>query len=218
MAHWIPLFQGWWSKIYLQISIKLTPSVFSKSRPLCHHHLTFINFFCFAFIQVSSWCETCCPLFSKVSGSAPFPRVMPHWSFSKGWSILCTSLPFFKGLLLPKFLSKLFFAIALFSRGLLWMFPSWHPFSNVPQSRFHEMWRSLSSHAISVKVFVKLLYQLCFFGLPTYLEISTKNLLKKTSLLMPPKDWCHQRWVFPFSKVIPFHKGNSLFQRCCTWL
>ena len=41
---------------------------------------------------------------------------------------------------------------------------------------------------------------------------------KKTSLLMPPKDWCHQRWVFPFSKVIPFHKGNSLFQRFCTWL
>ena len=56
------------------------------------------------------------PPFSKVSGSAPFPRVMSHWPFSKGWSIVCTSLPFFKGLLLPKFLSKLFFAIAHFPK------------------------------------------------------------------------------------------------------
>ena len=76
----------------------------------------------------------------------------------------------------------------------------WHPFSKVPQSRFHEMWRSLSSHAISVKVSVKLLYQLCFFDLPTYLEISTKNLLKR-----------HLYWCHPKTDAT---KGEfSLFQR-----
>ena len=69
------------------------------------------------------------------------------------------------------------------------------------------MCRSLSSHAISVKVFVKLLYQLCFFGLPTYLEISTKKSFKKdistdaTQRLMPPK------------VSFPFFKGNSLSQK-----
>ena len=71
--------------------------------------------------------KTCCPLFQRFLEVLPFQGLCHIGLFSKGWSILCTSLPFFKGLLLPKFLSKLFFAIALFSRGLLWMFPSWHP-------------------------------------------------------------------------------------------
>ena len=78
-------------------------------------------------------------------------------------------------------------------------FPADTLFSKVPQSRFHEMWRSLSNHAISVKVFVELLYQLCFFDLPTYLEISTKNLLKRHLY------WCHPK--------IDATKGEfSLFQ------
>ena len=96
MAQWIPLFQGWWSKINLQISIKLTPSVFSKSRPHCHHHLTVINFFALLLFNCHSWGETCCPLFQRFLEVLPFQGLC-HIGFFPKVDQLCVQVsPFSK--------------------------------------------------------------------------------------------------------------------------
>ena len=125
--------------------MKPTPSLFRKSRPHYPHHLILIHLSALLF-----WIVDPEPLFSKVFGSARYSQGYVTWLFSKGWSMCAQITPFSKVCFQLVFTISLFQGLPVspspmlpFSKGL-WLFPSWDP-----QSRFHEMARSLSSQAIS---------------------------------------------------------------------
>ena len=199
MAQLIPLFQGWWSKINLQISIKLTPSVFSKSRPHCHHHLKL----CFYLIVIP-----------EVKHAAPFFKGFWKCSLSKGY----VTLAFFQRLVNCVYKSPLFqrfastqipFQIVLCHCALFQRF--------VDVSQLTPFFKGTSKQVPwDVKVSVKpcnLCEGLCqalistlLFWLAYLLRNFHQKSFKKTSTdatqrLMPPK------------VSFPFFKGNSLSQR-----
>ena len=72
LAQWIPLFQG------------------------RHHRLIFIDFFALLLLNCHSWGETCCHLFQRFLEVLPFPRIVSHQPFSKGWSRCAQVYPFSK--------------------------------------------------------------------------------------------------------------------------
>ena len=75
-----PFSKGDELKSIYKFEMKLTPSLYSNSRPHCsHHHLIFIDFFSLLFIKLSFLRWSMLPPFSNISGSAPFSK--GHVSF-----------------------------------------------------------------------------------------------------------------------------------------